>query len=128
MYSELSRGNDILAPVSAPSKPNDSNFSLETISPENKGNAELDLSKQELADQDIEVVIQYALENRKVKTTIIINRFRNFVFQLTQPFEKLDISSNKIGSKGIEILCDALEKNSVRIIFKRLIDRSNASL
>ncbi len=54
-------------PISSSSSPHDSNFNLEKIPSDKKENAKLDLSSQELTDQDMEVVIQYALQNSKVK-------------------------------------------------------------
>jgi hypothetical protein len=42
---------------------------MENIPSNNKGDAKLDLSDQELGDEDMEVVIQYALQNSKVSVS-----------------------------------------------------------
>jgi hypothetical protein len=45
-------------------------FSLENISAHKRDGSELDLSGQELGDQDMQVVIQYALTNSNVSSQI----------------------------------------------------------
>jgi len=46
--------------------PHNSNSILQKISADKREGSKLELSGQELTDQDIQIVIQYALENNKV--------------------------------------------------------------
>jgi len=62
------------------SLPHSSNFNAEKISADKRKDSKLDLSNQELTDQDMPVVVQYALENNKVSAqkltrNLILNFF-----------------------------------------------------
>ncbi len=59
-------------PPAKESPPKYQNVKLEKIITENKANSELYLCGKNLTDQDIEIVVYYALQNNKVSNTVSI--------------------------------------------------------